>query len=231
MCTIIFAHGVFEGFALASNRDESYDRSFSPPEKRETSDGWAAAPCDDRAGGTWMGFNDDGVVVTLANLPVYRDEARSRGKLCDDLLRASTVEEARSLLRETCACHVYEGFNVVVGSPDGSFVGVNDGDLRLIEADEGVNVVTNSAFDDPGKKAERVAEAVSSPYEHTTAEGWLEAMRPLLVDHERNVCVHDEEKRRGTTSSNLLYVAPDAHESTWLFADGAPCETEYVKRL
>ncbi|MDZ7688359.1 MAG: NRDE family protein [Halobacteriales archaeon] len=227
MCTIIFAHGVFDGFTLASNRDESYGRGFSPPKKRETEDGWMVAPRDDRAGGTWIGFNDDGVVVTLANLPVYYDEARSRGKLCDDLLRASSVDEARALLRDTYARHEYEGFNVVVGSSEACFVGVNDGDLRLVEADEGVNVVTNSAFDDPAKKAERVADAVPSPYAHETARDWLEATRPLLADHETGVCVHDEENRRGTTSSNLLYVAPEEHESSWLFADGAPCETPY----
>lgn len=231
MCTIIFAHGVFEGFALASNRDESYDRSFSPPEKRETGDGWVVAPRDEREGGTWIGFNDDGVVVTLANLPVYHDEARSRGKLCDDLLCASTVGEARSLLHETYARHEYEGFNVVVGSSEACFVGVNDGDLRVVGAEEGVNVVTNSAYDDPGKKAESVADAVPDPYAHETAEDWLEATRPLLADHERNVCVHDDENGRGTTSSNLLYVASDPRSSSWLFADGAPCGTEYVDRL
>lgn len=229
MCTIIFAYGVFEGFALASNRDESYGRDFSPPEKRETEDGWIFAPRDERAGGTWIGFNDEGVVVTLANLPVYYDEARSRGKLCDDLLRAPSVDEARDTLRETYARHDYEGFNVVVGSPDDCFVGVNDGELRVVEPDRGVNVVTNSAFDEPSTKAKGVADAVSDPSEHGAARSWLEAIRPLLADHDTGVCVHDEERGYGTTSSNLVYVVPDnhPHESLWLFADGAPCETEY----
>ena len=227
MCTIIFAYGVFEGFALASNRDESYGRGFTPPKKRETEDGWVVAPRDERAGGTWIGFNDEGVVVTLSNLPVYDDKARSRGKLCDDLLRASTVENARSLLRDTYKTHDYEGFNVVVGSPDDCFVGINDGDLRLTEAEEGFNVVTNSPFDDPSTKTERVADVVPDPYAHETADDWLEATSPLLADHERNVCVHQE--GRGTTSSNLLYVTPDARESSWLFADGHPCENSYVE--
>ena len=229
MCTIIFAHGVFDGFALASNRDESYERTFSPPEKRETEEGWVFAPRDDRAGGTWIGFNDDGIVVTLANLPVYYDEARSRGKLCDDLLRASTVEEARSLLRDTYATHDYEGFNVVVGSPDACFVGVNDGSLRLVEPDEGVNVVTNSPFDEPSKKAERVAEAAPEPYGHANAHDWLKETRSLLSDHEVGVCVHDDENRYGTTSSNLLHVSSNPCDSSWLFADGAPCETPYER--
>ncbi len=229
MCTIIFAYGVFDGLAVASNRDESYGRDFSPPSKRETDEGWTVAPRDDRAGGTWIGFNDDGVLVTLANLPVYYDDARSRGKLCDDLLRAATVEEARTILHETYARHDYEGFNVVVGSSDACFVGVNDGDLRVVEPGEGVHVVTNSAFDNPFAKAEHVAELAPPPHAHATAHGWLEATRPVLADHEAGVCVHDDDNRRGTTSSNLLYVAPEVRESSWLFADGAPCETQYDK--
>lgn len=225
MCTIVFVYGVFDGFAVASNRDESYGRGFSAPEKQATESGWVFAPRDDREGGTWMGFNDAGVFVALANLPVYADEARSRGKLCDDLLRASTVDEARTLIRSSYERHDYEGFNVVVGSPYDCFVGVNDGDLRLVEPDPGVGIVTNSPFDDQGEKAEKVTEAAPDPFEHETARGWLEATRPLLADHEARVCVHGD--GYGTTSSNLVYVAPEPHGSFWLFADGAPCESPY----
>jgi len=224
MCTIIFAYGVFDGFAVASNRDESYGRGFTPPEKCDTEDGWICAPRDGREGGTWIGFNDEGVVVTLSNLPVYEDDARSRGVLCDDLLSAPTVDDALSLLRESYAEHTYEGFNVVVASSDACFVGVNDGELRFVEPDEGVHVVANTPFDDPGDKTRRVADAAPSPAADDP-DDWLDATRPLLADHDIGVCVHDDE--RGTTSSNLLYVAPDPGESSWLFADGAPCTSTY----
>lgn len=227
MCTIIFAHGVFEGFALASNRDESYGRRFTPPEKRETNDGWVVAPRDERAGGTWIGFNDDGVVVTLANLPVYDDEARSRGRLCDDLLRASSVNEARDILRDTYARHDYEGFNVVVGSHDACFVGVNDGELRVVEPDEGVNVVTNSAFDDPGKKASSVAAELPHPEEFATQEDWLDETKAVLSSHDPEVCVHDES--RGTTSSSLVSVYENPADASFLFADGHPCTNPYAE--
>jgi uncharacterized protein with NRDE domain len=191
MCTIIFAYGVFEGFALASNRDESYGRSFLPPSVTTHADGWHIAPTDDREGGTWVGYNEAGVVVTLSNLPVYDDETRSRGKLCGDLLRTSSVDEARSLLRETYERHDYEGFNVVVGSPNDCFVGVNDGELRVVEPENGVHVATNSAFDDPGKKASAVATELSPPEEYATQEDWLDETRTVLSSHDPEVCVHD----------------------------------------
>jgi uncharacterized protein with NRDE domain len=225
MCTIVFAYGVFDGFAAASNRDESYGREYALPGRREHSDGWKFAPRDERAGGTWIGFNDDGVFVTLSNLPVRRDGARSRGALVDDLLCASSVSDARDTLRETYDEHVYEGFNAVVASPDECFVGINDEGLRIIEPDTGVHVVTNSPFDDPDEKARRVAETVPEADPFRTPHDWLDATRSVLTDHDIGVCVHDDE--RGTTSSNLVYVDPNTHESHWLFADGAPCETSY----
>lgn len=225
MCTIVFAYGVFDGLAVASNRDESYGRGFAPPEVRRDEGGWLCAPRDELEGGTWIGFNDEGVVVTLSNLPVYDDETRSRGALVDDLLRSPTVADARERLRDSYARHDYEGFNVVAASSEDCFVGVNDGDLRVVEPDEGVHVVANTPFDDPGEKTRRVSDAISEPDGDTDPGDWLDSVRPVLADHDLRVCVHDEE--RGTTSSNLLYVGSDPCESSWLFADGAPCETSY----
>lgn len=227
MCTIAFAYGVFDGFAVASNRDESYERDFVSPKVRSSKKdaGWRFAPQDERAGGTWVGFNDDGVFVTLSNLPVPRDDARSRGALCEELLAASSVAEARRILDDSYESHVYEGFNVVVGSSDACFVGVNDGSLRTIEPDEGVHVVTNTPFDDPGKKARRVEEAI--PPAEGDAFGWLEEVRPVFTDHDLGVCVHGD--GRGTTSSNLIYVAPVPRDSLWHFSDGAPCTSSYER--
>jgi uncharacterized protein with NRDE domain len=227
MCTIAFAYGVFDGVAVASNRDESYGRGYALPGRRDRPRGWLFAPRDERAGGTWVGFNDDAVFVTLSNLPVRRDDARSRGALSDELLRASSVGEARRVLRSSYERHTYEGFNVVVASPEDCFVGVNDGELRVVEADEGVSVVTNSPFDNPDQKARSVADALPDARAYTTDPyGWLDAARPLLADHSLGVCAHDGD--RGTTSSNLVYVAPEPDESLWLFADGAPCASSYA---
>lgn len=227
MCTIVFAHGVFEGVACASNRDESYGREYALPGRRERRKGWVFAPRDEREGGTWIGFNDDGVFVTLSNLPVERDDARSRGALVDELLRSPTVEEARRVLRNSYDQHTYEGFNVVAASSDDCFVGINDDGLRLVEPGDGVHIVANTPFDDPGDKVRRVADAVPSPYLYDDARGWIDAVRPVLANHELGVCVHGE--GRGTTSSNLVHVAPEADASYWAFADGAPCGTAYER--
>lgn len=228
MCTIIFAYGVFDGFAVASNRDEEYGRSFTPPSVTEHEDGWYVAPTDDREGGTWLGYNDAGVVVTLSNLPVsaQSDKPRSRGLLVADLLHEGSVRDALDELRRCYERDEYAGFNLVVGSPEGCFVGIHDGELRVAEPDAGVSVVTNTPFDGSGEKAREVSEVTPSPDGYDTAAEWLGDAKNILSSHDPEVCVHEES--RGTTSSSVVSVPRNLSEPIFRFADGHPCENTYT---
>ena len=225
MCTIAFAYDVYPEVVVASNRDEEYGRSFEPPARRDWGDGWVVAPVDRREGGTWLGFNGHGLVVTLANLPVYSvEETRSRGLLCRDVLGCGSVDEARGVVERSFVDHGYDGFNLVVLSRQDGFVAVHDTvDLELYEP-SGFEVVTNSRFDEPDEKARKVREKLPDA---GSAEGWLTEMQPVLRDHEADVCAHHD--GRGTTSSNLVVVREPVEESSYRFADGAPCESEYEK--
>jgi len=226
MCTILFAYGVYDGFALASNRDEEYGRGFSAPERHPTDDGWYFAPTDDREGGTWLGFNDDGVVVTLSNLPDARGE-RSRGLLVADLLASPSVDAAVDTAEHLLGTDKYAGFNLVVGSAEGCAVVVNEPGEghRVVVPDPGVGVVTNSPFDRPDEKARLVADAAPDPPDEP--DDWLDASADVLSSHEPSVCVHDEPEGRGTTSSSLVYVPGDTDDAVFRFADGPPCSTAY----
>ncbi len=223
MCTIAFAYDVYPGVVLASNRDEEYGRSFEPPGRRSWGDGWVVAPLDDREGGTWLGFNDRGLLVTLANLPVSSvEETRSRGLLCRDVLGCGSVEEAWGFVEDSVVEQDYDGFNLVALSREDGVVAVHDTeDLDLYEP-SGFEVVTNSRFDEPDEKAREVRGILPDA---VSAEDWLEGMRPVLRDHDVGVCAHHDE--RGTTSSNLVVVREPVERSTYRFADGAPCESEY----
>lgn len=236
MCTIIFAYGVFDGFAVASNRDEEYGRGFSPPSTVEHEDGWYIAPHDRRKGGTWLGYNSRGVIATVSNLPVNpsgknEERLRSRGNLLTDLLREPSVGDALSELRSSFDRHDYAGFNIVIASTEDCFVAVNDADagVRILRPSEGVHVVTNSPFDNPGQKARETKETVPPTDEYTRATDWLHGIRPLLASHgDPEVCVHDDKNRRGTTSSSLLFV-PGSREPSFNFADGSPCMSSYAE--
>ncbi|MDY7081760.1 MAG: NRDE family protein [Halobacteria archaeon] len=242
MCTIILANGVFESrdgdVVIAANRDEEYGRGFQPPVREETQDGWIVAPRDTREGGTWMGVNSHGLAVGLSN--IYKSgedgpyeinadaETRSRGLLCDDVLHEKTLKDARRLIDESVADNHnhYSGFNLLVASPEGAFVAVHDDadSLRFADLKRGLHVLTNSPADEPDDKSRAVLEAV--PPTDDGIETWIDDVKPLLADHYLEVCRHDEENARGTTSSSILTVGSDP---IYYFANGAPCETEYER--
>ncbi len=224
MCTIAFAYDVFDEVVVASNRDEEYGRSFQAPARRSWGDGRVVAPVDDREGGTWLGFNGHGVVVTLANLPVSAvEETRSRGLLCRDLLGCRSVDEARERVEDKVEAEVFDGFNLVVLSHDDAFVAVHDTTSLEMHRPSGFEVVTNARFGDDDEKSRKVREKL--PMDAGSAGDWVEEVKPVLRDHDAGVCVHGD--GRGTTSSNLVAVDEAVEDSGYWFADGRPCETSY----
>src|SRR5438105_13771126 len=82
---------------IAANREEYYARPSLPPAIQP---GTPRVLCgiDARAGGTWLGVNEHGLVVAVTNRakPSPPAAARSRGLLCRELLnfrRAGTAIE------------------------------------------------------------------------------------------------------------------------------------------
>ena len=82
---------------IAANRDEQYDRPSAPPQLLGKEPKFIAGR-DLRAGGTWLGANEHGVIAAMLNRRINSQnvafaDARSRGLLCIDLLarRSATV--------------------------------------------------------------------------------------------------------------------------------------------
>jgi hypothetical protein len=92
MCVLVIGWRVRDDapVVLAANRDEAYDRESAPPETIAAGAGWALAPRDRRAGGTWIGLSSSGLVVAITNRRGGDfDPARpSRGELCRAALAA-----------------------------------------------------------------------------------------------------------------------------------------------
>lgn len=226
MCTIVLAYRVFPGYpvVVAANRDEVYGRSYGPPTRRDV-DGWAVMPRDLESGGTWIGYNSHGVLAVIANVypGITEEPTRSRGLLCRDVLRKETAAEARQAVRESYEREVYDCFNLAAADEGEAWVAVNDGSLSFVDLDPGFQVVTNAAASDPDGKAAGVRDAVP---ETRDPDGWVEAVKPLLANHELEVCRHGE--GRGTTSSSIVAVdAEERGESVYLWLDGHPCEGDY----
>ena len=239
MCTLTIAHRVFPGVpvAVAANRDELLDRPSTPP-RASGDDPAVLAPRDEEAGGTWIGVNSGGLLVAITNRWVDGLAGeRSRGLLVSDALHEFDAASAVRHVQDALGSHEYEGFNLLVADADAAVLLEWDGDLRVTDLDPGVHVVMNAGYDDRFEAFDGFDDAVERQIESATlvrealaprddedATAWLDRAAEVLGDHEYGVCVHEGEF--GTRSSSLVAVSDDGGTS-YRFADGPPCRTEY----
>jgi uncharacterized protein with NRDE domain len=229
---------------IAANRDEFYSRPAKAP-ARLASDPWVVAGEDLIAGGTWLGLNAYGVVAGLLNrrTPAAPDPTRrSRGLLCLDALRYGSVEAAATHVCREPADR-YNPFNLLLASRDDAcVVGNVSGEMVRTPLVAGLHLLTNldvNDFECPRiAKSYRLFDAQRRSLDVGTSEEILAGLRRILSDHStlldprsdgppNNLCVHTE--HFGTRSSSvLLYSARSRRFSLW-YADGAPCETDYVQ--
>jgi uncharacterized protein with NRDE domain len=253
VCTIVLAVDVLADapLAVAATREEARDRPSEPPAIRWTEAGPAVlAPLDLLAGGTWIGVNERGLGVAVANRwtddPVAGD--RSRGLLTRDALATSSVDAALDAVQQALERDRYAPFRMVIAAgrtgdttvvewPGGSAPAV-DPAVRSLSA--GIHVVTNVGVDgdveipatrrDAGERQVGVGERVRAALdpdrlagEAPDADAWIDRAATVLSDHDVGACVHGE---GGTRSASLLAI-DEAGAVTYRFADGPPCETPF----
>jgi len=239
VCTITLAWQCFEEAPLivAANRDEFLDRPSAPPAVRE----WGRqviAPQDQDAAGTWIGYNEAGLLVAITNrwTPTELDGERSRGLLVRDALGEDSADDAVRLVERELDERSYEGFNLLVADSSSALLAEYDGNRRIGTLDPGVHVVVNvganGQYDIPSARAEagrqqaENANAVRTALQPEPAEAgeeWLDRAATVIGDHEYGVCLHRDQF--GTRSSSLVYVGKG--DVRYRYADGPPCETAF----
>lgn len=118
MCLIAFAIGLrpHSPLLLAANRDEFWQRPTRPLSRWPLGPGRSVVAGQDlQAGGTWLGFADDGRVAMLTNVRESRSDAapRSRGELLTRWL-SGEADTAQALATSVDPA-AYRGFNLVLG--------------------------------------------------------------------------------------------------------------------
>jgi uncharacterized protein with NRDE domain len=241
VCTLTLAWQVFADapVLVAANRDELLDRPSEPPARRD----WetrVVAPVDTEAGGTWLGYNEHGVLVAVTNR--WTDESltgdRSRGLLVRDALRHETAEDAVRYVECDLDERRYQGFNLLAVDAAAAILVEYDGRRHIRHFDPGVHVVVNvgadGAYTVPDGRAEAAREQAASADAVRTAlqpepggdsESWLERAAGVVSDHEYGACVHGD--GFGTRSSSLVRMGTDG--VTYEFADGPPCRTPFER--
>src|SRR5262245_6366647 len=148
---------------------------------------------DLRAGGTWLGVNDRGLLVAILNRRVNGQrvpatDKRSRGLLCMDLLIQDSIASAKRFIEGHTES--YNPFTVVFGDASEMYVSYNNVERILTEElRPGLHVFSSAAeFELHSVKAERanalfaaLGQRVRPSHGETAAP--IAALQSVLADH------------------------------------------------
>lgn len=185
MCIILLARGAHPNYPLilAANRDEYYERPTARAAFWED-DADVLAGRDLERGGTWLGVTRRGRVAAITN---YREplvkmkDAPSRGLLVSRFL--SGTEKPDEYLRGlSTGAHLYQGFNLFVGTPSGLFYFSNRGGAPL-EIPQGVHGLSNHLLNTPWPKVARGQSALRRVIEDKNFS--IEEIFEVLADDAR----------------------------------------------
>jgi len=241
VCTLAIYFRVLPDYPLvvAANRDEHYDRPSAPPGLLENRPKIIAGR-DLRAGGTWLGVNEHGVLAAMLNRRVNSHNvpfpgARSRGLLCMDLLARRSAAEAEFFICGHQAS--YNPFTALVADRHNAQVAYNVGQRIMTQKLEpGLHVFSSAAeFDLHSAKADRAyrlfgeigKDLRENDGGNTEA---IAALRSVLGDHSLPdgstdpgdaMCVHRDSS--GTVSSSIVVFTPSKSRFQCFHCAGAPC--------
>lgn len=217
---------------LAANREEAYARPSSLPARHVMANGtvWLGGT-DLRAGGTWLGANQYGVIVAVTNRP-KRDlprDPQSRGWLCRDLLRHRDVTSAHEAAWNALRHQLFAGCNLLVASAEAAVLIEAGDELRGHDLEPGLTLIANGPRDAPADPRLRRARQLFQDQAAVSAPEWVESAQRLFGLHgsgdEAPLCLHHE--LGGTVSATVLALTANPADALYRHAGGPPCTTPF----
>jgi uncharacterized protein with NRDE domain len=249
VCTLALYFKSFEDypFVVAANRDEHYDRLSAPPALLNGNPAILAGR-DLRAGGTWLGVNEHGVLAGILNRraegePEPRPGMRSRGLLCLDVLALKTAADARDFVETHC--DDYQPFTLLCADANGAWSAYNrGGPIQTKSLGPGLHVFSSATESDASSdKRDRAYARFAGLAEDLKtdrafrADGFLR-LREVLGDHTLGggsndprdaICMHGE--NAGTVSSSIVVYSPRERCLRTFFCSGAPCRNVFGQAM
>lgn len=243
VCTIALIHRrrTDHSLIVAANRDEFFARPAVGPSVLDASRGVVGGR--DHKGGTWMGLTRGALFVGLTNQRTAENpppNARSRGEVVLEALRAGSVDGVLSLIERTDV-REFPAFNLVFGDGDSLWVAYARAEgWQLVELAPGVHVLANDRLGSPWfPKADRLRHRVEAmvdlPYpalraglEHALADNEVpedvpvDPTSPVPIEWARALqalCIHTEVY--GTRSSTIAALSSGS-VADYRFCEGAP---------
>lgn len=221
---------------VAANRDEYYDRPSLSPGLLVKSP-LVVGGRDLRAGGTWLGLNEYGVLVAVTNRYDAGAESAgrpSRGALCLDALSCRTPTAARQMVADALRRQTYNPFNLLAANAEEAWVMTNAEPGFAVGLQPGWHVIGNGPLDDRDDTRVQRAFALLETMQPTADEALARDLERVCGDHgaEHNggardaLCVHRDQS--GTRSSTVL-VVERSKACLYRHAPGPPCCTPYER--
>jgi len=187
---------------------------------------------DRKAGGTWLGVNQYGLFVVVANRPKINvpSEPRSRGLLCRELLSMRHAREAAEHTARELATGCYAGANYVCADADFGAVVYGGNQIELVELEPGLHLLTNGNLNDPNDQRQQFVRRQLTLQKLDSAVTFLAVAsrafaRKPDASGRRGVIVSGSEY--GTVSSTLLSLATKQQNAVYQYAPGPPCDCAY----
>ncbi len=216
---------------VAANREELYSRPTLPPSIQS---GKPRVLCgaDQQAGGTWLGVNQHGLFIGACNrlklMPAFN--ARSRGVLCRELMRAESAREAVDMALEELNTGEFEGVNYVCADGESGWIVHGGDELEVVPLEEGLTIIANNDANDPRDERVKMAhrllslQTLDSPVKFLAVASKVFARAPSPPGRPSMVY---RGKERGTVSSTLLSLGSKPRDAIYQYAAGAPDKAKY----
>src|SRR5262249_11029088 len=186
---------------------------------------------DPRAGGTWLGVNDCGMLVAITNRQdrAVPPQARSRGLPVRDLPNASSAAEALQVASAQLMRGCYGGCNIVLLDGQSGHVVSARESIRSESIQPGIHAVTSGNVDD--RNDPRIAYALCklAITDLSSAEDSARALRAICAENAPDgppMCLHGQEG--GTVSSTVIILRAPVFGSEIWHCQGSPDRQPYV---
>jgi uncharacterized protein with NRDE domain len=250
VCTLIALLGFLEDYPVMVLHNRYLNRgTLEEPPRVFSGVRRVYAPYDVASKGTWIGFNESGLLVAITNqeTDVLEKPARSRGLLAMDLLDGcDSADEAKCFLTDPDVRWDYKRGNFLVADADSAWHVVWDKETNVQRLDSGSYTITTLTLFpgvDWSERAERMWENAErrriralqllDNHQPGDIEGLTKMLKEISADHgvERgasSICYHYPTSGYIQTSSTVIAVGADVSESRMHYCPGNPCENAFI---
>ncbi|HIH88140.1 TPA: hypothetical protein HA344_02890 [Candidatus Bathyarchaeota archaeon] len=249
MCTLIALCGFLRDYPVLVLHNRYLNRgTVEEPPRVFEGKRHVYAPYDVASKGTWIGFNEEGLLVAVTNqeTELLEKPARSRGLLAMDLLDGcASAEEAKGFLTDPDVRWDYRRGNFFVADSESAWHVVWDRETEVRHLEAGGHVVTTlTVF--PGvdwtERAERMwvnvekrrirALQLIDGLQPGNLDSLMASLKDFGTDHGAekgpgSICYHYPTREYVQTSSTIIAVGTDVSDSRIHYCPGNPCEKEY----